>query len=367
MSLITKTGVLLVNQGTPDSPSVADVRKYLRQFLMDERVIDLPFLKRWPLVNLVIAPFRAPKSAKVYRQLWTSQGSPLKVYGYRAVHMLQASLGKSYVVKLAMRYQNPSIESALAEFKALGITSLVVVPLYPQYASATTGSVYQKVMETVKDWTVLPQIRFVNQFWEHPQFIRAFAKLGQKHLDQQTYDHVVFTYHGLPERQLHKDEQFKSCEEAHCQHSLHEGNQFCYRAQCYATSRAIALELGIPEDRYTVCFQSRLGKDPWIQPYTEDVIRKLAAVGTKKVLVFAPSFIADCLETTIEVGGEYKELFEELGGPHWQLVESLNDNASWIACLHQLVTQFTPVSQKTTQKAFHAFKRYPSIHSISLN
>ncbi|MFB9862426.1 ferrochelatase [Rufibacter immobilis] len=337
MNVSYKIGVLLVNQGTPDSPSVPHVRKYLREFLMDERVIDLPFLKRWPLVNLLIAPFRAPKSAKLYQQVWTDAGSPLKVYGYRSAQLLQDSLGKDYVVKLAMRYQNPSVAQALAELKEAGVAELVIVPLYPQYASATTGSVYQKVMELLHDWPVIPPLRLVPQFWEHPQFVGAFAKIGKKHLQQQNYDHVVFTYHGLPERQLHKDEPFKSCTEANCQHTLHAGNQNCYRAQCYATSRAIARELGVAEENYTVCFQSRLGKEPWLQPYTEDVVQQLAARGIKNVLAFAPSFVADCLETTIEVGVEYKELFEEHGGEHWQLAESLNDDATWISCLHALV------------------------------
>ncbi|MBC3540303.1 ferrochelatase [Rufibacter sediminis] len=366
MSPITKTGVLLVNQGTPDSPSVADVCKYLREFLMDERVMDLPFLKRWPLVNLAIAPFRAPKSAKVYQQLWTPEGSPLKVYGYRVTSLLQASLGANYVVKLAMRYQNPAIEKALAEFQAMGITKLVIVPLYPQYASATTGSVHQKVMETVTSWTVIPEIRFAGPFWHEPRFIRAFAKIGQKHLDRENYEHLVFTYHGLPERQLHQHERYSSCQEANCQHELHAGNQFCYRAQCYATSRAIALELGIAPEDYSVCFQSRLGRDPWIQPYTDDTLRGLAAAGLKKVLVFAPSFIADCLETTIEVGEEYRELFEELGGTHWQLVESLNDDASWISCLHQLVTQ-QETPRPSPKRSLTALKKYPSLYPISLN
>lgn len=338
------TGVLLVNQGTPDSPSVPDVRKYLREFLMDERVIDLPFLKRWPLVNLLIAPTRAPKSAKVYQELWTPQGSPLKVIGHEVTRQLQATLGDAYVVKLAMRYQNPSIQEALAEFQHQQLSRLVIVPLYPQYASATTGSVYQKVMETVQGWQVLPEIRFVNSFVEHPQFIEAFAELGKKYLQSEAYDHVLFSYHGLPERQLHKGEN-TSCTQEDCTHGIHAHNQFCYRAQCYETSRQIAGQLGLTADQYTVAFQSRLGKDPWIQPYTDDVIGQLTAKGVKRVLAFAPSFIADCLETTVEVGREYKELFEALGGEHWQLVESLNTSPTWIACLQDLVlnTSAAPV------------------------
>ncbi len=327
-----------MNQGTPDSASVPDVRKYLREFLMDERVMDIPYLNRWLLVNLVIAPTRAPKSAKIYQELWTPEGSPLKVYGYRVEELLQKALGEAYDVQLAMRYQSPSIENALARFKAAKVSKLIVLPLYPQYASATTGSVQQKVMELVKSWQEIPEMRFVNNFLSEPKFTEAFAALGRKYLEAATYDHVVFTYHGLPVRQLHKDDGVTSCDQAHCTSSFTQANQFCYRAQCYETSRLLAAQLGLAAKNYTVCFQSRLGSSPWIQPYTEDTIKDLSAKGIKKALVFAPSFIADCLETTIEVGHEYKELFEAHGGTHWQLVESLNDSPLWIECLQELVT-----------------------------
>lgn len=338
MSKIGKTGVLIVNQGTPDSPSVPDVRKYLREFLMDERVIDIPYLNRWALVNLIIAPTRAPKSAKVYQEVWTKEGSPLKVYGYRVEEQLQKTLGKDYVVKLAMRYQSPSVEEAMEKFKAHHLSKIIVLPLYPQYASATTGSVYQKVMELIKSWQIMPEISFVNNFFAHPLFVEAFAELGQKYMATENYDHYVFTYHGLPERQLHKEDSITSCDHANCTRSYNATNQFCYRAQCYETSRLLAKRLGIPEEKYTVSFQSRLGNAPWIKPYTDDVIQELTAKGIKRVLAFAPSFVADCLETTVEVGREYKELFEEHGGEHWQLVESLNDSPLWIECLQDLIT-----------------------------
>jgi ferrochelatase len=174
-----RTGVLLVNLGTPDSPSVPDVRKYLREFLMDARVIDIPFLSRFFLVNMIIAPFRAPKSAKIYQELWTEKGSPLKIYGFEVAGLLQQSLGSEYLVVLGMRYQNPSIESALAQLKDKGLENIIVVPLFPQYASATTGSVHEKVMEIVSSWQIIPQINFVNNFLEHPKFIQAFALLGK--------------------------------------------------------------------------------------------------------------------------------------------------------------------------------------------
>lgn len=333
-----KTGVLIVNLGTPDSPSVPDVRKYLREFLMDGRVIDIPFIPRFLLINGIIVPFRAPKSAKVYKQLWNENGSPLKYYGQIVEKELQKSLGDDYVVKLAMRYQNPSIEVGLREFQQMGLTDIIVVPFFPQYASASTGSVYEKVMDIVKDWQVIPEIRFINRFLEHPKFIEGFVQLGRKYMDSYDYDHILFSYHGLPESQIRKgDVTHNVCKFGDCCGSLHAMNQHCYRAQCFETTRRLVKELGIPEGKYTTSFQSRLGSDPWIKPYTDDVIKELAGKGIKSVLAFSPAFVADCLETTIEVGVEYKEMFEEHGGQHWQLVESLNDSPIWIETLVDLV------------------------------
>lgn len=334
-----RTGVLLVNLGTPDSPSVPDVRKYLREFLMDGRVLDIPALPRFILVNGIIAPFRAPKSAKIYKELWNENGSPLKYYGMEAERLLQERLGTdNYEVKLAMRYQSPSIQDALAHFQQLGLTNLIVIPFFPQYASASTGSVYEKVMDILKGWQVMPQLRFVNSFHDHPKFIEGFVNLGKKYLSERDYDHVLFSYHGLPERQIRKGDVTKQvCKLGACCESLTAMNQHCYRAQCFETSRQLVARLGIAEGNYTTSFQSRLGNDPWIKPYTDDVIPELAKKGVKSVLAFSPAFVADCLETTIEVGEEYKELFEKAGGEHWQLVESLNDSPIWIDLLEDLV------------------------------
>lgn len=335
---VGKTGVLLVNLGTPDSPSVPDVRKYLREFLMDGRVIDIPLIPRSLLVNGVIAPFRAPKSAKIYKELWTETGSPLKYYGEVVTKELQNVLGDTYVVKLAMRYQSPSIEAGLREFQKAGLTDIVVVPLFPQYASASTGSVYQKVMEIVRPWEVIPAIRFVNRFLEHPKFIEGFAQTARKYMAAYDYDYFLFSYHGLPESQIRKGDVTKTvCQFGDCCGTFHAMNQHCYRAQCFETTRLLVKALGIPEGKYITSFQSRLGSDPWIKPYTDEVIKELPGKGIKSVLAFSPAFVADCLETTIEVGVEYKELFEQAGGQHWQLVESLNDSPIWIEALVDLV------------------------------
>lgn len=335
---IGKTGVLLVNLGTPDSPSVPDVRKYLREFLMDGRVIDIPLVSRTVLVNGIIAPFRAPKSAKVYRELWNENGSPLKHYGYVVQRLVQEQLGDDYVVRLAMRYQNPSIDVGLAEFKTLGLSNIVVMPFFPQYASASTGSVYEKVMDILKTWQVIPQVRFVNRFLEHPKFIAGFVERGRKYMATRDYDHYLFSYHGLPERQIRKgDVSGTVCKFGECCGSLRADNQYCYRAQCFETTRLLVKELGIPEGKYTTSFQSRLGNDPWVKPYTDEVIKEMPGQGIKSVLAFSPAFVADCLETTIEVGEEYRELFEEHGGEHWQLVESLNDSPLWVETVVDLV------------------------------
>ncbi|MEZ0539309.1 ferrochelatase [Fibrella arboris] len=335
---VGKTGVLLVNLGTPDSPSVPDVRKYLREFLMDGRVIDIPYIPRFLLVNGIIAPFRAPKSAKIYKELWNENGSPLKHYGYVVTKMVQEQLGNDYVVRLAMRYQSPSIDAGLAEFQTLGLTDIVVVPFFPQYASASTGSVYEKVMDILKSWQVIPQVRFINRFLEHPKFIEGFVQLGRKYMNEREYDHYLFSYHGLPERQIRKGDVAKTvCQFGACCGSLRADNQHCYRAQCFETTRRLVRELGIPEGKYTTSFQSRLGNDPWIKPYTDDVIKEMPGKGIKSVLAFSPAFVADCLETTIEVGEEYRELFEEHGGEHWQLVESLNDSPLWVEAIVDMV------------------------------
>ncbi len=333
-----KTAVLLVNTGTPDSPQVKDVRKYLREFLMDKRVIDIPFLKRFFLVNFIIAPFRAPKSAKLYIQLWTEQGSPLIFYGNKLVRLLQQALGEGSIVCLAMRYQSPGINAVLDQLREQGLEKIIVIPLFPQYASASTGSVNSKVMEIIKTWQVIPEIRFMISFYDHPLFIKAFAEIGKKYLHEEVYDHIVFSYHGLPERQIQKADQSKRCltEDGCCRKIGHQ-NRHCYRAQCFETSRLLAKALEIKDEDYTVCFQSRLGKSPWIKPYTDEIIRQLPSKGKKKVLAFAPSFVADCLETIIEVGEEYRILFENSGGEKWLMVESLNTHPLLVKMLKELV------------------------------
>lgn len=333
---MNKTGVLLINLGTPDSPSVGHVRSYLSQFLNDPRVIDIPWLLRKMLVNLIIVPFRAPKSAKIYQKLWTENGSPLLYYSERAKDLLQQQLGETHQVHLAMRYKNPSIPDVLEVMRKKNYERIIVVTMFPQYASASTGSALEEVMRVVSKWWVIPELKFVSQYFDHPAYIEAFAERGRKY-NINEYDHVLFSYHGLPERQVDKVYDNGLCSGHNCEHEVTEENRYCYKATCYATTRLLAAALNIPQEKYTVCFQSRLDQK-WLKPFSDEVVRQCGDKGMKKILVFSPAFTADCLETIIEIGDEYQEIFTEHGGEKVQLVESLNDHPLWIKCLKELVT-----------------------------
>jgi ferrochelatase len=335
--LLGKTGLLLVNLGTPQAPTPPAVYRYLQQFLLDPRVIDIHPLARHLLVRGIIAPFRSSKSAKAYQELWTEHGSPLKHYGERLAAQVQQILGNQYVVELAMRYQNPSIASAIGRLMQSKVSKIKVFTLFPQYASATTGSVHQEVMRVLSKQQTIPELEFVSTYATWPAMIDLFAENARRY-DLATYDHILFSYHGLPQRQLRKADDFDHClQQKDCCQTRTPTNQFCYSAQCYATTRAIAERLALPPERYTVCFQSRLGRDPWTQPYTIQTIEKQAKNGAKRLLVFCPAFTADCLETTIEIASEYKEDFEKWGGAHLDLVESLNDQPAWAKAVADLL------------------------------
>lgn len=327
----------MVNVGTPDSPSVADVRRYLSEFLNDARVIDLPWLWRKLLVNGIIVPFRAPKSAKIYSQLWTEKGSPLIIHGIGLRDAVQRELGPAYKVELAMRYQNPSMASVLEGFRKLNLDRIIVVPLYPQYASASTGTVNEEAMRIMSRWWVIPELRFISQFYDRDGFINAFIERGRAY-GHQDYDHVLFSFHGLPVRQVDKVYDNGLCEGHDCESGVTHDNHFCYKATCYETARRIADGLGITTDRYTVCFQSRLDKN-WLEPFSDVVVEQKAKSGYKRLLVFSPAFVADCLETTIEIGHEYLEIFKEHGGEHLQLVESLNVHPKWVQTVVEMVRE----------------------------
>jgi len=339
-----KTGVLLIQLGTPDSPSTGDVRRYLSEFLNDPRVIDIPWLPRKLLVNGIIVPFRAPKSAKIYKKLWEhGQGvSPLLTHTKRVVELLQQRFSEGTVtVEMAMRYQNPSMESVLERMRETNYDQLIILPLFPQYASASSGSAIEKAMNIIRKWWVIPDIKVISQFWNHQGYIDSVVARA-KTFEIKDYDHILFSYHGLPERQVDKVyEQTDLCSDQPCETEVNAKNKFCYKATSYGTTRLIAEKLGLKETDYTVCFQSRLDKK-WLTPFSDKLIEEWGKKGAKKLLVFSPAFVADCLETIIEIGEEYQEIFEKNGGEKVQLVPSSNDHPRFIDCLEGLVRMQLP-------------------------
>lgn len=336
-------GILLMNLGTPKSADNGDVFTYLNEFLTDGRVIDLPWLKRQLLVRGIIVPFRYKNSAKTYRAIWDSKtGSPLMYHCVNLLKKVREKLPEGYVVELGMRYQQPSLEFALNKLKEQNISELIVLPLYPQNASSSTGTGLQKVMEIVSKWTNIPTLKMINNFCDDEGFIDSFIAKIQEH-DIKSYDHVLFSYHGLPLKHiLDGDASGKHCKQESangCCDELTEANQFCYRAQCSASTRAFVSKLGLQKGQYSMSFQSRLGKDEWVKPYTIEEIERLAQAGKKKVLVVCPAFTADCLETVYEISVEYQEEFEKFGGKKLQLVESLNDSEKWVDAVLNMVAE----------------------------
>ncbi len=341
-----KKGLLVVNLGTPDAPSRGAVYRYLKEFLTDGRVIDYPWLPRNLLVRGIIAPFRSGSSAKLYQRLWTPEGSPLKIYGYEVVDELRKIM-PDYIIELGMRYQNPSMESAIDKLLEQNVTDIVVFPMFPQYASATTGSVHEEVMRILKKKQNIPNVNLINSYHDHPAIIDVFAKNAQQ-FDLKSYDHFIFSFHGIPQRQLRKADSCNHClKKENCCWTLSQDNQFCYSAQCHGTAQAIADKLGFTKDQYTISFQSRLGPEQWTQPYTSKIIEEQLEHGHKKLLVFSPAFVSDCLETTIEIGYEYKEEFLEDGGEVLDLVPSLNADPKWINAIKDIVYDYAGSTAST--------------------
>jgi ferrochelatase len=319
---------LIVNTGTPDKPRKKEVGRFLYEFLNDRRVIDLPWVLQKLLVNLVIIPFRLSKSTRLYQRLWTGNGSPLLIYLLSLTNKLQHKLKGKYQVYSAMRYGTPSLSVILDKIKKKNVSEIVVFPLYPQYASSTTGSVIEGVLNEIKKWLVIPAVRIIDQFYNHPSFIRAFTDQIAS-CNPSRYDHIIFSYHGLPDSHLNKVHPSVPVSVCACEKGMPEHGMHCYKATCYETTRLLARSLNLPEEKYSVGFQSRLSKN-WLCPFTDEIIIKLAAKGTKKILVAAPSFVADCLETIVEIEGEYREIFMEKGGEELKLAASLNDSDPWV-------------------------------------
>ena len=330
-----KKALLMLNLGTPDSPGVIDVGKYLSEFLTDSRMINIPSLLRYLLVNLIIVPTRSFSSSKGYKELWTKRGSPLKFHMEDLVKKVSKKLNKSHEVFYAMRYKNPSINSVIKKIEKKGFNEIILFPIFPQYSSATTGSFLEKTFKEISSWNVIPKITTIDQFYDNPKFINAFVE-NIKKFDLKKYDKVIFSYHGLPVSQLNDVYEEGLCSDRDCEKGVHGDNHYCYKAACFETTKLINKKLKLPKKKIVTSFQSRLDSG-WVKPFSDKVIKDLAESGAKSLLVISPSFTIDCLETVVEIGSEYKELFEEYGGQKLDYVPSLNSNDSWVECIIDLV------------------------------
>ena len=324
-------GLLLINLGTPDEPTTPAVRRYLREFLGDPRVVDINPVGRALLLHLVILPFRPKKSAHAYQTIWDpKRGSPLLYHSQDLLAGVRQKLATGWHVELAMRYGSPSIPDGITALERAGVDRIVVLPLFPQYASSSTGTAVARVMELAGERWNVPAIDVVPAFFQDPGFLDAFATVARPVLADYQPDHVLFSFHGLPVRQIVKTDATGShcLKAATCCDTL--ANPGCYRAQSFFTARALAERLAVPAAEYTICFQSRLGKTPWIEPFTDVVIDELAKAGKKRLAVLCPAFVADCLETVEEIGIRARDQFKAAGGEDLVLVPSLNATQPWV-------------------------------------
>lgn len=334
--LKSKTAILLLNVGTPESRERSKVRKYLSEFLNDKRVVDIQWFLRKILVNFIIIPFRTPKSTKLYQRLWTEKGFPLLFYGISLKEKLQQKTGDDYIVEFATNYQQPNIKDIGDKILKHNISRIIVFPLFPQYSSSTTGSAVEKLLKILAGQYNIPAIKTIMQYYDHPSYLEAMVECVSQY-DYLSYDHILMSFHGLPLNQVNQAHHGRSCEYYNCANEVTEQNLYCYYAACFATSRLLAEKLSIDKSRYTVCFQSRINKK-WLSPFTDDIIIKLAREGEKRLLVVCPSFTSDCLETTIEIGQVYRDLFLLNGGLKLTLVESLNDRDTWVNAILDMIS-----------------------------
>jgi ferrochelatase len=326
-----RQGLLLINLGTPSNATYSAVASYLLEFLTDKRVIDLPFITRYALVCFLILPFRTKQSTHAYQSIWTDNGSPLLVHSQKLSSLLQESLNNKCVVALGMRYGEPSIKNAINQLK--DCSSITVLPLFPQYSSAATGSAIEETLHQLSQFEVIPSIKIIHNFYQHPEYIKAQAKVIEPYLSKEK--HLLLSYHGIPERQIMKSGCSQVCADS-CP-NISDANEKCYKAQCYQTSFLLAQALQLDKSQYSTSFQSRLGKTPWIKPYTDELMKSLTKQGIKKLVVACPSFVTDCLETIEEIGIRAKELWFSLGGEEFVLVPCLNENRDWIDAIIKLL------------------------------
>lgn len=338
-SNVRPVGVLLVNLGSPEAPTPRAVRRYLREFLGDPRVLDMPALPRRLLLETAILPTRPRASAAAYEKIWTPEGSPLLVHGRALRDALAKRLGEGFAVELAMRYGVPAIPPALDRLTRADCRKIVVLPLFPQFAAASTGSALEAVYRAAGARWNTPPLEVVDSFYDDPGFIAALAAVAREIPDERRPDHLLLSYHGLPERQIRRSDPGG----AHCLASntccdaIGPGNRACYRAQCVATSRALARALGIRDEDWTLSFQSRLGRIPWIRPYTDEVLPFLRDRGVERLAVLCPSFVADCLETLEEIGIRAREQWLALGGEDLALVPCLNAHPAWVDAIQSWI------------------------------
>jgi ferrochelatase len=331
-------GVLLVNLGSPDSPSVPDVRRYLNEFLMDSRVLDVPWLLRRFVVAMILIK-RPAESGHAYEKIWTKDGSPLVVTSKHVLAALRMRL--QVPVELAMRYQSPSIPTAIKSLADKGVNNLLLIPLFPHYAMSSYETAVVRVEEVVAK--IAPQMKVTVQppYYDQPDYITALVASAADFL-KQGYDHLLFSYHGIPERHLRKSDPTgchclkveNCCEIASPAHAT------CYRAQCYATTAAFVKLAGVPKEKYSISFQSRLGKDPWLKPYTDYELPRLAQEGKKRMLVICPAFVSDCLETIEEIGMRGCEQFMAASGKEFTRIPCMNEHPLWIVALEKMVARF---------------------------
>lgn len=330
--MTSKTGLLILNVGTPEAPTVPAVKRYLKEFLSDPRIISLPKSLRLLFVHGFILPFRTRNSTHAYQAIWNSEtGSPLMSHSVNFQKALQSVLGENYQVVLGMRYGKPSIQEAIEQFKQQGVHQIILAPLYPQYASASTGSALESVFDHLKSWIVMPSVQILEPFYDSSYYIQANANLIVPYLDQ-PWDSLLLSFHGLPFSQVKATETHTplSCEKDLPCPKIEAHNQHCYRAQCYRTAHLLGQALQIREDQYQVCFQSRVGMNRWIGPDLESVLKRLIGEDKKNLLVACPSFVADCLETLEEIGIRAKQTWQKLGGASFTLIPCLNDDPNWV-------------------------------------
>lgn len=341
---MSKQGILLINLGSPDSTSVPDVREYLREFLMDPRVLDSPWLVRWCVVHFAILPTRPAQSAEAYEKIWTKDGSPLVATSRNVQREMQRRFGDGAVIELAMRYRNPGIESAIRHLREQEVTDLLVFPLFPHFAMSSFETAVVRAREVAARLAPEMKLKIAKPYYNAPGYIAALAASAKDFLDA-GYDHLLFSFHGLPERHLRKANPGHCLATPNCCETPGSALHTCYRAQCFATVRAFVEATGVPTNKHSVSFQSRLGRDPWLKPYTDFEFTRLAGTGVKKLLVICPAFVSDCLETVEEIAIRGRATFLEAGGTEFALIPCLNEHPRWLEALEKILRAELPANQ----------------------